>query len=186
MKNETGRKAIKFHLCPPSEANVCGPTFGKLSLPHKQGCLETGKLPSKLFSMYSEALYLEPWHYKNKHFHSWAAVRGRAVFLTLAQKEKTWGLWRLFFLNSFTREGEQLKLHAAPHQIFKYPCTDSRGWIWSLKKGSKGRYEDHSGYKGKCEINRRERFWMKKKNHPTYCTKEIASKNGGLERAKID
>lgn len=87
MKNETGRKAKKFHLCLPSEAVlvnihlqlpnakhpracVCGPTFGKLSLPHEQDCLETGKLPSKLFSMYSAALYLQPQHYKNKNFHS--------------------------------------------------------------------------------------------------------------------
>lgn len=70
------------------------------------------------------------------------------------------------------------------HNMYKYPCTYSRGWIWSLKKGSKGRYEDHSGYKGKSKINRMERFWVKKKPPPILLKRNSKQKWGSGESKK--
>lgn len=138
LTTKRGRKSTEFHLCFLPEAVLVDVHNNQMlnfqeavcavpHLQHEQNCLEGGKFPSKLLSMYPEALYLQPWHYKNTYFHSKRQIEKGAVFLALTSNKKIGDLTSFETLPVRVSTSRELKLHVAPHHIYKNPCTVCRG-----------------------------------------------------------
>lgn len=140
LKSETVRKATKFHLCLPSEAVLVDIHLQLLNAKRPRASVCVVPLLGSFPSQMSRVAWKQGNSLANcflctqKHcVYSHGIIKTStstlerqwdegAVFLTLAYKEKTWGL---LFIFSWTHSPgkvstpRQLKLHVAPHQIYK-------------------------------------------------------------------